>query len=1142
MARSLKNVIIIFLFTSSLMAGESAKLIKQLPSLSKAESWTVNAEKDETLNVSELKDSLMLEFNANKGNVAELLLNKPVKMPEWTRNFHFLCTNNGVNSSLRLDVMVKDSTGRNLIFYTKSTRSWREGLFIPEHNDRRSCERLFSTPGLKDEKSLQAGNYVPVDGKRYNKPSPPYSLVGLRLRGNHQRGEKSLKLYLKDFVFSGLTPKNAGSYYLFKDQEFYGEISSLPYITAGELFRNKWGSQFQLCWELRDKYSGQPFMTGSKKFILDYKKDTFPLMLAEHIEIPIKEKGTYWLKVKTRWSKKVQKVPEIIEEKEFRLFIDKGDPKTAQTSVKPDFFEENNYIKIAPERKSYVFDFDEKIEIPVLFKKPDVEINNGLIEVKNAKGEVCKEMKVSSFDWNGDGVASVTLDLGGADLGSYQVIASIYTDKNKLFDRSTQLIGRKEKKLSDSELKPIPESVLSWQEQLGSRDPILFLTPLLSDSDGSRKNADLAWNKYFKPFLDEAGASSKHIEHQISWAKVEKLPGVFDWSSVDRFINYAGSKGLLVNLYSSVLAGSTPEWIPSIYERNQEGDILGHKAYLFHGGRINFLLEPKVRDRMIEFFERLVLRYRTHPAVMGYYLCVEHPRDAPYTGWYEGFSEENRKFFAAFCKNKWQDINTVNKRWGTDFKSFDDINHPNKNSSARFRTDWLGFRIDAIEKLYKDFVKSIRKYDKKRLIVVYTDGTDDFQWFRDHGCMTADGGSHNAMGVLRSKMFGSNGYHRRTEDHHPGNWTRHYPGEVEGSFFSISPGGAQMSHARAFIRTAKKSFKDQLAEQGQGIGRMQQRWPIWKELHDTTGMPVESFVLGDMNSLLALKNTTCVWTTYGGPYVTLITQAAHVNCSLGEDGLWKNGKLLMAPSSALTFLEDKTMDQIVEFVKNGGTFFMLAPVGRKSIDQPKQDWVLLKKLGFPAPQDNEYKKGYSEVVPGKNEFFHNDKKTFLVKNYWNVKASEEQGEKVASFLNKPDSCALSWKTLGKGKVAVLWANEIIPPRFSKNAKFAFLRNIAEWAGVRLYSDSTNPMLWGYLLEAKKRNCYYGMVHVAVWRNNPVGPSKGRVKWFLPEGKYEVTEMLSGKKLGELSAEKLSKEGLETTLGPHETAIYKMKKR
>ena len=133
---------------------------------------------------------------------------------------------------------------------------------------------------------------------------------------------------------------------------------------------------------------------------------------------------------------------------------------------------------------------------------------------------------------------------------------------------------------------------------------------------------------------------------------------------------------------------------------------------------------------------------------------------------------------------------------------------------------------------------------------------------------------------------------------------------------------------------------------------------------------------------------------------------------------------------------------------------------------------------------------------------------------------------------------MSWRQVGKGRVLVIWAETALPPM---NGGYPFLRDIARWAGVRLTTDSDQPLFWLNLLADRDGRSWYGLVHLGQWQGEPRAAVTGQVRWLgLPDGTYEVSELIGNRSLGTMSGTDLRTEGLTVTLEPRAVAIFRLR--
>lgn len=243
-------------------------------------------------------------------------------------------------------------------------------------------------------------------------------------------------------------------------------------------------------------------------------------------------------------------------------------------------------------------------------------------------------------------------------------------------------------------------------------------------------------------------------------------------------------------------------------------------------------------------------------------------------------------------------------------------------------------------------------------------------------------------------------------------------------------------------------------------------------------------------------------------------------------------------------LDDALVDRIVVYVERGGALLMAADAGRRTIGAPERDdWALLRRFGFAPPAGEPVEGRRESATPVAGDVFPEGARPFTLRETWDV-GPQPGTETAAWFGGDRNRAAISWKPFGRGRVAVQWAETIVPPFFSPgDADHAFLADVAMWAGIEPLSAASDSRFWTYLLKATRGDAYYGMVHVGCWQNTPSAPVEGTVRWLaLEAGTYRVTELVTGRDLGEHSADRLRDEGLELRLGPREVAIFRVARR
>lgn len=1141
----MRNPLIALLWLAGQFAGAAdLAAVSRLPELTRASAWTVQAATPGQLAVESRQAWLEAQFQTMGGAApARLLLKEPLAVPDWASDFTFRATNNGAVAALYLRAVVRDAKGLEFRYHTLSRFSFAGGVFSTHAAERRVREDRFHTPGLGRPVTVPraGGNILPP---RPNvQPQRPLTLVGLEWEAapQQERDGSVTNLYLTDFAFTGLTPRGCAGYYLFRDQDQYSELEPLPFLTVAD-FGRFYGRRFDIAWEAFADYAGQPVLAGSASFrmaTIGYDQSEqgrlYPLLLAQRLVLPLASEGTWWVRAKLRWYREDKGLPTEIVTRDYRLDVLKGAPASRLPAWPAAADLPGTAMRIAPERNSLVWSPTEPFACAVRFTRPaeGKAPTSALVEARTfGDGTLVRQVQ-APLAWDESGHQAVVLDLADQPAGAYRIRAALLAG-DQVCDELVRVIGRQSPAAPPAAA--IPAGVPSGLDLRDGPRPLFHLTPILDSN--VRKDPLTDWEQYWRPFLDKADTLSRDLELHLSWDELEPLPGVYEWRGVDRFLDYAQARGLQTLLQPEIRAQSVPEWLPGCFERDAAGRALGSNAYLFHGARPNYVHAEPVRAGAHRLARTVAERYRGHAGVQGYYFCFENPCDAPWAGWYEGYGPESVAAFRTYARREWGDLAKLNARWQTAFTTWDELTPPARPATAdeRFWVDWLRFRAEAIDDFLKGFVTSVRAVDKHRLVMVYGEGVRDLAWYRDQGCMIANGGSHDAMHIPGYAAVGLQGLPERTEDHSPGNWTAYFPSQLDASVFAMTTGGGGNTHCKAFVRI-RFGLKD-AADPDVSLGRFRRFQPIWQALRPTTVPPLDTRLFADETArLVATHSTQAAWAT--DTWAFLNAMQAHVPVAASKE-LSQDVRLLIVPDSLRT-LADATVDQLTAWVERGGTLMMWADCGRRSLDRPGEDWVLLRRFGFPAPTGECREGRQVQAVPLPGDIFPPGAQPFTLRDDWEMPAVPE-ATTAAARGGDPNRPLLSWRQLGQGRVLVFWAQTALPPlNAPAGAGYPFLRDIARWAGVRLTCDSDQPLFWVNLLAGRDGKTWFGLVHLAQWQGVPSQGAAGQARWLtLPDGDFGVTELTRGQNLGTFTGKRLREEGLPVRLDPREVAIFQLR--
>ena len=500
-------------------------------------------------------------------------------------------------------------------------------------------------------------------------------------------------------------------------------------------------------------------------------------------------------------------------------------------------------------------------------------------------------------------------------------------------------------------LAKLPAGVPSAQEILEGPEPLAMYYPHLSDK------ANIV--PHFRHLFGEMAKAGnvRTVEVPNRWQDCERESGVFDFSDVLQVLDDAQAKGIRCIVSLELLI--PPEWMPSIFTMNREGAVFGHTRYLFHGARINLFFSPYVRKRALAYVRALVRATRDHPALLGYYYITEHPFEAGWAGWYEGFDPDTIAAFRKAMKRRYGAIGKANAKWGTSFRAFETLEPPAVKEEApnAYRRDWLNFRRRVVHGFIVKCVDEIRALDPHRLIEVYGDGLCD-AWLGDlagKGCIIANGGGPQwAERCVNYSLFTELGMPQRTETITVETWADH-PYQLERSLFCATYGGGAASYIKAFPR--QDADFESLRRDPYALDRFEAMLPVWKELR--TAKPcygdIRLWAGGEGDMTEKRQPAGGGGGTAVSDYLSRDFLKTHLLAGMcGVPGWERTTKLaVLLPRTGL--LTEEEVEQLAAFVRGGGTVAMADSVGKTVIGHENDpDWFR-RRLG--AERVHSYKEG-----------------------------------------------------------------------------------------------------------------------------------------------------------------------------------------
>lgn len=214
------------------------------------------------------------------------------------------------------------------------------------------------------------------------------------------------------------------------------------------------------------------------------------------------------------------------------------------------------------------------------------------------------------------------------------------------------------------------------------------------------------WERDFKK-MSEMGFEFTHFA-EFAWAQLEPEEGKYDFAWLDRAVALAAKYKLKVIMCTST--ATPPIWLtrrhPDILKMREDGTLMDH------GSRQHASFSSEVyRTYSMKMIAELAKHYGKDDRIIGWQLDNEPASNVDY-------GKDAEKRFRAWLKNKYKNIDALNKSWGTNFWSntytdFEQINIPQHSQwgmNLYQRLDHSRFCDEETANFLDLSAKEIRKY------------------------------------------------------------------------------------------------------------------------------------------------------------------------------------------------------------------------------------------------------------------------------------------------------------------------------------------------------------------------------------------------------------------------------------------------
>jgi hypothetical protein len=604
----------------------------------------------------------------------------------------------------------------------------------------------------------------------------------------------------------------------------------------------------------------------------------------------------------------------------------------------------------------------------------------------------------------------------------------------------------------------------------------VWKTITLVSNPGGDQLAELERN------IGEAKKVSRDLGIELNLSRLMPMPGVYDWDALQPYFDLGAKHGCRIILYLN--QKWPPEWAPVEWASDGVGQV--HRAgtlYAYMVGKAVYATGEHGPKIIREFNRQLARRFLNHPGFGGYYFENEHLdiqwEPHPST---RSYHESYRRGFAQFVKRRYGTLAKLNAAYATSYTAFDKVRLPDADNQADFarRVPFIDFRLfqrEQVEKfVLRDQFDIARAEDPRRPIIVYGVGEESHA-FLSH---IARGSGIIANGGVHSNIDSDSSYERintvegllyRMEPHDVYNYEPIPHGFDEMIFGMLAVGGRGM-HAHIFLHGGKTFNFGEAMKPGQrtAFDKLLGAEPIMRELRDTRKLHDEIGIL-ELRSQGPYEGG--IWAFHGAAYAL-----SHFN----PRTVAPEGDLSYLDGSKLIAIARNTIDaeQIAylgKFVRGGGKLVMELNSARFALEKPDAPGhnALLDLLGVDFFADG-------TKLPGV-EFPHD----------------------VYS--------------VGKGQILVA--------RGAPNTEHweAVMPALTKWAGItQRLANSPDRWMQMHVLQNGAVH-YLATTHRGKNQGYPDGPStwEGKVLFLkpLPTARYRVTEMMSGRALGEFTPAELA---------------------
>ena len=675
----------------------------------------------------------------------------------------------------------------------------------------------------------------------------------------------------------------------------------------------------------------------------------------------------------------------------------------------------------------------------------------------------------------------------------------------------------------------------------------------------NRGRHDLAWHEAdFARFLGETRSWLQNYTVSADLADFEVLPGVFDFTMLDRYMDIAADWGVKLTVKLD-----HADWYAGPYRWNHfSGQYSFDNTPCGYGNPCGVFAASDAGLRA--FFARanraLFDRYRGHVAFQGYYVCQPASEftvvDQPWMGSISGYSPAEERGFRDFVRAKYGTLAALGAAWGRVYRTWDEVRSPRPDFSLGaapdLSTPWVDFsrwKQGLADSWYVNLLADIRAFDTNRVTIAYGRprlayaGLLDYAHNGGNACMDCRGE------FVEACERGGIGW--ITEPIHPHRWAApHSPGSggwtLDASVWTmLAQAGSPGANLHLY------SFTDPGEKAHSGLeyahDRMRRFMPLLEEIHGARLLQPQGEIA-----------------TFSGWDTLLLKHRAYFEHRLADlrrwlelvegDGL-KASALEAFPERRFKLVVPNALDEVIpaaafsnivrQVCDFGATCLMTARTGRYVTEFGAADeFPLLKAFGVPPPRSQWRTEGDLRAVAEEGNPLFDAGSTIFFQTLTRLRRETHDPRQLADFARYPyrwipetdyfgayaeedlarsgkvlarfegtGGTALSLHEAGRGRVLVFWGL----PSQTDGALKGMMAKAAAFAGVAPPSADV-PDWFEMADDASGR--HYGFFYLET-----DGDDRRLVFPNCPDGTYFADDMVSDRKYGLFSGAVLRTRGI-----------------